>query len=59
LVTKTELGRDVFFEKRLTLITFLQQEENSRTSPDKLLSLIRPLLIGQAKGKFGGGKRRA
>lgn len=59
---KTKLGRDVKNEKIRSIDEILDSGKKILEAEivDKLLNLKTDLiLIGQAKGKFGGGKRRA
>jgi len=61
-VPKTEIGRDVKAGKEKNIDTILEKRKKILESEivDSLLNLESELLlIGQAKGKFGGGKRRA
>ncbi len=61
-VPKTRLGREVK-SKKITKIDDILKEKRKILEPeivDSLISVESDLaLIGQAKGKFGGGKRRA
>jgi len=61
-VPKTQIGRDVLDGKE-TDIDHILETRNKILEPEiaeKLLNLESDLIkIGQAKGKFGGGKRRA
>ncbi len=59
---KTKLGRDVKNDKITNIDEILETKKKilEEQIVDKLLNLKTDLiLIGQAKGKFGGGKRRA
>ncbi len=59
---KTQLGKDVLAGK-ITDIDDVLANHKKILEPEIVDTLIKPrnelLLIGQAKGKFGGGKRRA
>ena len=61
-VPKTELGRDVLAGKITNIEEIFKSNKKILEAEiiDKLLNIKSELLdIGQAKGKFGGGKRRA
>lgn len=61
-VPKTNLGRDVKAKKKTNIDEILEKEKKILEPEivELLLNLESDLLlIGQAKGKFGGGKRRA
>jgi len=61
-VPKTQLGKDVKSGKETNLDVVLKERKRI-LEPEIVDYLIKPrndlILIGQAKGKFGGGKRRA
>lgn len=61
-VPRTKIGKDVK-EKKITDIDYLLESNIKIFEPEIVSSLISVksdlLKIGQAKGKFGGGKRRA
>jgi len=61
-VPKTQIGRDVKTGKETSIDNILEKRNKILESEivDSLLKLESDLIeIGQAKGKFGGGKRRA
>ena len=57
---KTELGKQVIAKKLTDIDAILKQKVLEPEIIDSLMNLSSDVLnIGQAKGKFGGGKRRA